>query len=88
VSETPLLDELDALGAAGVALLAACFRIVEQATAEWRLERDTERQNIVLYAVLDHLDDHPDASANAIAAAVGGRRADVLAAVRVARGET
>lgn len=84
---TPLLDDLDELGAAGERLLAACRAVVRQADAELRLLEDEAaaangglQERVAAFLALE-----PDASASAVCAAVGGRRQDVLRAVRIHR---
>lgn len=85
MTETPLLDQLDALGDAGIALLGACEQIIDQAAHELRIRDRARYEGDLEERVTAYLADHPGASANEVHAALGGTRAAVLAAVRAVR---
>lgn len=53
--------------------------------AEDRKQRAARREREIRDLVAAYLEEHPDASANAVAAAVPGRRREVLQAVKDAR---
>lgn len=80
--ETPLLDDLAALGDAGTRLLAACEAVVDQAREELAALEREERRKLLDSRVALFFMECPDASANRVADELGGTRAEVLAAVR------
>ena len=61
------------------------FDAIENTARLARLERRQKRQRDLIGEVARYLGQNPSASANAVAAAVGGRRADVLRIVREVR---
>lgn len=85
MTETPLLDELERLGDAGVRLLAAAEGVVAQAQHEQELRRRAQQRARLVERVAAHLAENPDATANAVHRAVGGERQEVLRAVREVR---
>ena len=83
MTDTPLLDELEALGPAGARLLAACEQLVEQAHAERGARAREQRRELLDERVASFFAENPAASANAACGALPGfARQDILRAVR------
>lgn len=66
-------------------LIPALEDILRRVRSEQRRARAAERYADTRAKALEHLLSHPDASANAVWREIGGRRQDVLRAVRDAR---
>lgn len=66
-------------------LLDELERITRRARAETDAHQASDRLVEVRARVAEYLRDHPDATANAVWRAIGGRRGEVLLAVRQAR---
>lgn len=90
MTDTPLLDELIPLGAAGLDLLNACRRVADQADAELRILERRARRELLDRRVADFFAEHPEASANECVRSLtpGFSRPNILDAVRSVRAGT